>query len=57
MTTSPILVSKNCLAIEALQIMESSSKEITVLPVVEKLDEENKFLGFLRIHDLIQAGL
>ncbi len=57
MSKEPIIVNSNCLALDALQIMESSTKEITVLPVVEIVKKNTIFLGFLRIHDLIQAGL
>ena len=56
MTKSPLKIDKNCLAIDALQMMEQNTKgQVTVLPVVSSSDNE-KILGFLRLHDLIQEG-
>tara|TARA_B100000242_G_C43019892_1_gene474559 strand:+ start:50 stop:1039 length:990 start_codon:yes stop_codon:yes gene_type:complete len=57
MTKDPIIIDKSSLALDALEIMEGSTKEITVLPVVENANKNKIFLGFIRIHDLIQAGL
>ncbi len=56
MSKNPVVVDENCLAIDALKIMEDYKNEITVLPVVKRQETHNFFLGFLRIHDLIQAG-
>ena len=56
MSKNPKVVDENCLAINALKIMEDLENEITVLPIVKKGGGQNSFLGFLRIHDLIQAG-
>jgi arabinose-5-phosphate isomerase len=55
MTTDPITVQGDILAIAALEQMERNRrKAIAVLPVV---DENQRMLGLLRLHDLVQAGL
>ena len=55
MTTDPITVTADLLAVEALQRMEHNRrKPIAVLPVV---DDGDRFQGLLRLHDLVQAGL
>ncbi len=54
MTADPITISPQRLAYEALQIMERRPYQISVLPVV---DEQNRAVGLLRLHDVIQAGL
>ncbi len=55
MTTDPITVQGDILAITALEQMERNRrKAIAVLPVV---DGEQRMLGLLRLHDLVQAGL
>ena len=55
MTTDPITVSGDVLAIHALEAMESNRrKSISVLPV---LGDDRQMLGLLRLHDLVQAGL
>ena len=56
------LMTKNCItikpsemAIDALNLMEKNEKKpINVIPV---LSDKKEFLGFLRLHDLIQRGL
>ena len=55
MTRNPTVIDKNCLAIDALEIMENTNRGVTILPIVGD-KKINNFLGFLRIHDLIQAG-
>lgn len=52
MTKEPKHAHPDDLAINSLNLMESS--KITMLPVV---DEENKPVGMLHMHDLIQAGI
>ncbi|MGL4347332.1 MAG: KpsF/GutQ family sugar-phosphate isomerase [Chitinophagaceae bacterium] len=52
MTKKPKTIEEDCLAVEALQIMEKY--KITQLPVVGK---ENRFLGMIHLHDLIEVGL
>lgn len=51
MTKSCITVVKNCLAAEALQIMEQH--KITSLVVIEN----NKPIGVIHMHDLLRAGI
>ncbi len=52
MTIDPLVVKKTDLAIDAMRLMENKNL-ITVLPV---LDQE-KVIGLIRMHDIIQAGL
>ena len=54
MTTQPMTTTLNTLAIEALNIMEQRSSQISVLPVT---DENQCYKGIIRLHDLIRAGL
>ena len=54
MTKNPICVKKGTKAIDALHIMEDRPSQISVLPVI---DDEDKPIGLIRIHDLIKAGL
>lgn len=54
MTANPIRVQKTTRALEALDIMENRPSQISVLPVV---DEDQKPVGLLRLHDLVRAGL
>jgi arabinose-5-phosphate isomerase len=55
MTVDPITVPASTLAIDAIKRMERNRrKAIGVLPVV---DQEQRMLGLLRLHDLVQAGL
>ncbi|WP_127718078.1 SIS domain-containing protein [Halobacteriovorax sp. HLS] len=50
---SPISISSSTLAYDALKVMEERKNPIGVLPVIEN----EKFMGFLRLHDLLKAGL
>ncbi|MCK5668480.1 MAG: CBS domain-containing protein, partial [Gammaproteobacteria bacterium] len=50
MTHNCKTINKDCLAAEALAIMEDS--RINALPVVDK---ENKLIGLLNMHDLLRA--
>tara|TARA_B100000212_G_scaffold342473_1_gene329839 strand:+ start:393 stop:1358 length:966 start_codon:yes stop_codon:yes gene_type:complete len=55
MTKDPIVIGSNKFAIEALELMEKNRKKpISLLPVI---DNNSEFIGILRLHDLIQAGL
>tara|TARA_Y100001968_G_C19123676_1_gene603161 strand:- start:106 stop:618 length:513 start_codon:yes stop_codon:yes gene_type:complete len=55
MTTDPITINENALAIEALKLMEQNIKgQVSILPVISSKDLS--VLGVLRLHDLIQAG-
>ncbi|NGX32808.1 MAG: Arabinose 5-phosphate isomerase KdsD [Candidatus Anoxychlamydiales bacterium] len=52
MIQSPILIKKDILAIDAMKLMEEK-KQITIIPVVEN----EKLVGLIRMHDIIQTGL
>ena len=51
MTSKPLTIGSELLAVEALRMMEQQS--ITVLPVVEN----DKTVGAIHLHDLLSAGL
>ena len=53
MNPAPVVVGPEQLAYEALLLMETGNKLISVLPVV---DGKKIFLGFLRFHDLLKEG-
>lgn len=53
MTADPCTVHSGVRLKEALCIMENRPSQISVLPVV---DQENRFLGLLRIHDICGAS-
>ena len=52
MTSEPIIVSSDTLAVEALRIMEEN--KISQLIIV---DENRKYLGIIHILDLIKEGI
>lgn len=52
MNKKPTSVGPENLAYEALELMEGRSHAFQVLPVLE----EGKFLGFIRLHDLLKEG-
>ena len=54
MTANPISISAEMLLGEALSAMESREQQISVLPVV---DEEHRYTGVIRIHDIIRSGM
>jgi arabinose-5-phosphate isomerase len=54
MTASPVTVTADLLAYEALRTMEDRPSQISVLPVV---DGAGALVGMLRLHDLVRAGL
>lgn len=54
MTSNPIRIRENRLAVEAFDLMENRPSQISVLPVV---DEKNTAVGIIRLHDLVKAGL
>ncbi len=54
MTRSPITVTSQMLAFDALRQMEERPSQISVLPVV---DEAGNCIGMLRLHDIVKAGL
>lgn len=53
MTASPVTVSSDVLAVDALKLMEDRPSQISVLPVVDG----NECVGILRLHDIVRAGL
>ena len=55
MTKNPITIEQKILVIEAIEMMEINRKKpITVMPII---NNGKKLIGFLKLHDLIQAGL
>jgi arabinose-5-phosphate isomerase len=52
MNTNPICIGPEQLAFEALELMESKTRSLQILPVVEG----KKFLGFIRLHELLKEG-
>lgn len=54
MTANPTVALDESLAMEALDLMENRSSQIAVLPV---LAQNKSFKGFLRLHDLVRAGI
>lgn len=54
MTVKPICIQSGELAVNALRLMENREKKIHVVPVV---DAENKVVGLVRNHDVINAGI
>jgi arabinose-5-phosphate isomerase len=54
MTCEPITVTADCLAYDALQMMENRPSQISVLPVV---DSARRALGLVRLHDVVGSGL
>lgn len=55
MTANPKATLPNVLLVEALKKMESDQKHpITVLPVV---DETQKIVGLIKLHDILQTGI
>ena len=54
MTCQPVVVSTDLLAYGALQLMEDRVSQISVLPVV---DAERRYVGMIRLHDIVRSGL
>ena len=54
MTSSPVVVSPNVLAYDALRLMEDRISQISVLPVV---DSTRVCVGLIRLHDIVRSGL
>lgn len=52
MNRTPTSIHPDQLAYEALELMESKTRSFHVLPVLEG----QKFLGFIRLHDLLKEG-
>jgi len=54
MTRSPVVVSADTLAYDALRLMEDRPSQISVLPVV---DGARVCVGLIRLHDIVRSGL
>lgn len=54
MTRNPVVIHRNRMAAEALNLMENRPSQISVLPV---LDSDERVVGIVRVHDLVKAGL
>lgn len=52
MKADPIIIEHEALAYDALVLMESRERPVNILPVLE----DKKFLGFIRLHDLVKEG-
>jgi arabinose-5-phosphate isomerase len=52
MNNNPITIHPDSLAFEALEMMESKTRSFQILPVIE----DGKFLGFIRLHELLKEG-
>lgn len=53
MTTKFTSIKIDSMAIDAMEIMENRNSKIYQLPVV---DDNNKLLGLIRLHDLVSVG-
>ena len=54
MNKKPITIGMDLLAVEGLKLMEEGTRPFSLLPVV---DQEDNFVGALRLHDLFKEGL
>lgn len=54
MTADPICIKQDVYLGEAISIMENRESQINVLPVV---DNQNKCIGVIRVHDIIKSGI
>jgi len=54
MTRKPVVATPELLAFDALRLMEDRPSQISVLPVV---DEDQRCVGLLRLHDVVRSGL
>lgn len=54
MTKTPTTINKDVKAADALSIMQNRVKPLSILPVV---NDENKSVGMLRVHDVIRTGI
>jgi arabinose-5-phosphate isomerase len=52
MTTNPTIIGPNELASKAIELMEFGDHQFNLLPIVE----DNKFNGFIRLHELVKEG-
>lgn len=54
MTCKPVVATPELLAFDALRLMEDRPSQISVLPVV---DENERCIGLIRLHDIVRSGL
>ena len=54
MTRDPVVAKPEMLAFDALRLMEDRPSQISVLPVV---DNDEKCIGLIRLHDIVRSGL
>ena len=54
MTPNPITISPKISLGEALKVMEDRESQVSILPVIEDLN--NSILGLIRIHDIYGPG-
>ena len=54
MTSKPTVATPELLAYDALQLMEDRPSQISVLPVV---DQDQRCVGLIRVHDIVRSGL
>jgi arabinose-5-phosphate isomerase len=54
MTRKPVVATPALMAFDALRLMEERPRQISVLPVV---DEDQRCVGLLRLHDIVRSGL
>ena len=54
MTERPVTVPADLLAYDALRIMEDRPSQISVLPAVDELE---RCVGLVRLHDLVRSGI
>jgi arabinose-5-phosphate isomerase len=52
MNPNPVTITPEHLAFEALEMMENKTRSLQILPVIE----DGKFLGFIRLHELLKEG-
>jgi arabinose-5-phosphate isomerase len=54
MTSDPIVIESNELAIRAMEVMEKNRrKPVSILPVIA----DERVVGLIRLHSLVQVGL
>ena len=54
MTRKPVIATPELLAFDALRLMEDRPRQISVLPVI---DQNEKCVGLIRVHDIVRSGL